>query len=191
MTNYFQCDKCQQIEPELNWQKEASGLRCQHCATVGGEAWPSKEISELIGFVHSYSQTSPEYGLVTCVFLATALEILLEYLITIMAFQELLYDEAFILVDALLETNQGRSRRLQLYSLLGYGSFPEEVQHLGYRQFMEHWNDIVEARNKSVHGDPKASQHITPFLSKRQSKKPSQYFPCFTINTTQSPYATG
>ena len=84
-----------------------------------------------------------------------------------MAFQDLLYEEAYLLVDALLEGYQGRSRMFTLYSKIGYGTFHDAVKKMGNKQFLSNWDVIVEARNNVVHGRINNCENITPDLVER------------------------
>jgi hypothetical protein len=165
--SYFQCTVCYQIEPEANWLAASTegSRQCPHCHSAGKQrAWPTAEVQELIHFVQDYEKTSPSYSQVTCVFLASALELMLEELLGVMAYMDLQYEEASILVEPLLEAYQGRSRMLQLYRRLGHDTFPGELQELGHSQFWEHWNTIALARNRAVHGKPKEIEQVSPSL---------------------------
>ncbi len=165
MLTYYQCKDCGFVEPEAKWHKQQTAQVCPDCAAVGKNAdWPSMEILELMTFVRDYDKISSEYGLVASVFLSSALELLLEHLIFKMAIEDLLYEEAGHLVELLLDAYQGRSRRLQLFAKVGYGSFREETTELGHCGFLGHWDEIAEARNKTVHGDPKFARTVTPQL---------------------------
>ena len=165
MTIYFECEKCGQIDADSDWATAEEKMKCKHCDAIGSnELWPSAEIRGLFEYVRQFNQSSPEYGLVTSVFVSSALELLLERLIYTVAAEDLLYDEVGHLIELLLDTNQGRARRLQLYKHLAYASFEAEAKETGYRQFMKHWNEIAETRNKSLHGDLKGSQKTKPSL---------------------------
>jgi hypothetical protein len=165
--NYSQCTVCRQIEPEVNWLAASTNgsQKCLHCQSEGKQrAWPTAEVQELIGFVQDYDKASPSYSQVTCVFLSSALELMLEELLSVVAYMDLLYEEVSVLVESLLEAYQGRSRMLQLYKRLGYDSFPRELQKLGYSDFWEHWDRVASTRNHVVHGKPKEGERITPSL---------------------------
>jgi hypothetical protein len=162
---YLQCTECSQIEPEPNWLTAQKGKKCKYCGEVEKyELWPSAEISELFETIGKYNQQSFEYGLVASVFISAALELLLERLIFTVAIEGLLYDEVGHLIELLFDTNQGRVRRLQLYKRLGYGSFEKESKEIGYKDFLKHWDEIAEIRNKCVHGDLKECSKITSLL---------------------------
>jgi hypothetical protein len=151
---YHQCTQCNQIEPDSKWTIEQGNKTCKHCgASNKYELWPSTEIRDLYETVQKYNGESFEYGLVSGVFISAALELLLEKLLFTMAIEDLSYHEVAHLIDYLLDSNQGRSKRLQLYQRLGYGSFEKEAKECGYSHFLKHWNEIAEIRNKTVHGD--------------------------------------
>jgi hypothetical protein len=128
--------------------------------------WPSAEVIELFETIRKYDQTSLEYGLVSSVFVSAALELLLERVIFIMAIENFDYIEVGHLVDLLIDTYQGRMKRLQLYKRLGYGTFAEHLKEIGHKEFLKHWDEIAEIRNASVHGQLNAGQKITHELVK-------------------------
>jgi hypothetical protein len=154
MMTYYQCTECNQIEVDSAWTIEQDNKICKHCGTSNKyKLWPSTEIIELFETIRKYNSESFEYGLVSSVFISAALELLLERLLFTMAIENLLYHEVSHLIEHLLDTNQGRSKRLQLYNRLGYESFEKEAKEVGYSQFLKHWNEIAQIRNRSVHGD--------------------------------------
>lgn len=163
---YYQCERCWQIESESEWLVELDNKVCKHCHTGNRyEIWPSTEIRELFGTITKYEKIdSFEYGLVASVFISAALELLLERLLFTMAIEDMLYDEVVHLIEYLLDSNQGRTKRIQLYKRLGYGSFEKEASEVGYKLFLKHWAEIAEVRNKSVHGDLKEGTKLKSAL---------------------------
>lgn len=163
---YYQCERCWQIEPEPEWPVEQDNKVCKHCHTSNCyKIWPSTEIRELFETITKYEKVdSFEYGLVASVFISAALELLLERLLFTMAIEDMLYDEVGHLIEYLLDSNQGRTKRIQLYKRLGYGSFEEESSEVGYRLFPQHWAEITQVRNKSVHGDLKEGAKLKSAL---------------------------
>jgi len=164
--DYFLCDNCDQIEPKSRWNKGSTGLlKCIHCDAEGTNGtWPTPEVGKLIEFILNYDQESPEYGQVTSVFLSSVLELMLEELLSTMAYFDLTYDEAGILVDALIEGYQGRTRMFTLYKTIGYGTFHEAVRDIGIPEFTNHWDEIAPVRNEVVHGKFEKGKDITPKL---------------------------
>lgn len=162
---YFRCDNCFQIEPESSWLVDKKDKKCKHCGRLSDcELWPSAEIRELIETIKNYDQSSSEYGLITSVFTCTALELLLERLLFTMAMLDRSFEETEFLVDLLLDTNQGRAKRLQLYRRLGSGSFKSEARQIGFPSFLEQWDKLANIRNKSVHGDLQEGSKVNPKL---------------------------
>jgi hypothetical protein len=159
---YYQCESCFHIEPNTAWVIEGGIRVCSHCgASNRNKLWPSTEVRELLETVTRYKDVASfEYGLVASVFVSAALELLLERLLFTVAIEDLSYDEVGHLIDYLLDSNQGRARRIKLYSRLGYGTLQEESDEVGYDSFMKHWDEIADVRNKSVHGDLKASTEL-------------------------------
>lgn len=154
---YYQCERCWQIELDSDWIIEQEKKVCKHCRTSNRqELWPSTEIRELFETVTKYGKVNSfEYGLVASVFISAALELLLERLLFTMAIENMLYEEVGHLIEYLLDSNQGRTKRIQLYKRLGYGSFEKESSEVGYKLFLKHWAEISGIRNKSVHGNLK------------------------------------
>ena len=165
MDIYYKCEECGQIEIDAEWIKIDEKFKCMHCEKVGRRvSWPSAEIRGLFDHVCHLEHTSPEYGLISIVFVSAALELLLERLIYIVAIENFLYEEVEHFIELLLDTNQGRARRIELYKHLAYDSFEVEARKVGYNQFMEHWNTIAEIRNKILHGNLKMSQDVDRYL---------------------------
>ncbi|MBI5714257.1 MAG: hypothetical protein HZC38_12670 [Chloroflexi bacterium] len=159
---YFSCLKCEQIEAESRWLQENGNLKCIHCDALSREhLWPGVEARKLIEIILNCDPSIPEYGLIACVFLSSFIELLLEKILVTMILRDLLYEQAESLLDALLNTNQGRSNRLRLFNLLGHDTFSKEVKRIGHNKFMERWDSIVDRRNKIVHGDSRASEGVT------------------------------
>jgi hypothetical protein len=164
--SYFECGDCGQVERGPAWE----GLRykCKHCQKANSQTiWPTPELRNLLEFVGSFDEKSPHYPQVACVFLSSALEILLEQLLSVMAYQDLFYEQVDWLVEALLEGYQGRSRMFTLYSKIGYGTFHDAVRKMGKKQFLSSWDTIVESRNHVVHGRLTNCVAITPELVER------------------------
>lgn len=163
---YLQCESCGQIEPDSDWVIDQDNKVCKHCRTSNKhEIWPSTEIKELFETITKYEKVdSFEYGLVASVFISAALELLLERLLFTMAIENMLYDEVGHLIEYLLDSNQGRTKRIKLYSRLGYGSFEKESSEVGYKLFLKHWAEIATIRNKSVHGDLKEGAKLKSSL---------------------------
>ena len=163
--DYFQCKECEQISSENEIRFGKVDKKCPYCGIIDEvNIWPSAEIRELIKVVNNYNQNSIEYGFIASVFISTALEILLEQLLYIMAIENLSYDEADHLVSIILDFNQGRSRRLTLYKRLGFDSFETEVSKMGYKGFLVEWDKIAETRNKCVHGDLSEAKNVNSVL---------------------------
>lgn len=152
---YYQCEICCQIEPESEWRVEHGNMVCKYCQTNNRyQLWPSIEIRELFGTITKYEKVNSfEYGLVASVFISAAFELLLERLLFTMAIENMLYDEVGHLIEYLLDSNPGRTKRIHLYKCLGYSSFEKESSELGYKLFFRHWTEISNVRNKTVHGD--------------------------------------
>jgi len=175
---YYQCTNCDNIEKESNWIKDDSNEhKCIECKTVSKKkTWPPKEVETMINFILTYDSEAPEYGQITSVFLSSVLELLLEELLYTMAFFDLTYNDASILVDALIEAHRGKKQMISLYKKIGYGSFHSSVEDLGYSDFNRKWGEIVKVRNKVVHGNLNAGNAITQNEIKSTIKEALEVF---------------
>jgi len=161
--SYFQCGDCGQIEEGSAWK----GLRykCKHCQKANTQIiWPTPELRNFLEFIVDFDVKSKQYSQVVSVFLSSALELLLEELLSVMALADI-FDDGFTgvgtLIDALLEGYQGRARMFALYSRIGYGTFNDAVKKMGKKQFVNNWDTIVRVRNNVVHGRFDDSDNIT------------------------------
>lgn len=150
---YYNCKKCGQIEPISTWLKVGKrAIKCIYCKSSKKIMWPNDDVKDLLDFILSYDVSQSKYSQVVPVFLCSAVELMLEKLLTIMAFMDLSYHDGFVLVDALIDSHQGRSKMLDLYRRIGHTSFHAEVKELGFNDYNKKWDGIVETRNKIVHG---------------------------------------
>ncbi len=153
--DYLRCLNCGQIETRGHWTSKKSALHCSFCENAKSTSWPDTEVIELISFVNSLSMKQPQFSQIASVFISAALEILLEQIVTMMLYMDLPYEDAFPLVNIIIESHQGRSRLLSLYKRFGGTSFSERAKDVGYPGFMKEWDELVETRNKFVHGKAK------------------------------------
>lgn len=151
---FVYCHYCHQIDRRERWVELAGlGNQCPHCKNSSHYSeWPSAETAELINIVRSLSGEEPHHLQVGCVFGCTALELLLEEVVSVIAYGNMLYEEVSMLVDALLDAHQGRSRLLQLYKKLAWAPFDVEATEMGHSDFSKKWEILSQARNKIVHG---------------------------------------
>lgn len=162
--HFYQCKYCNQIFSD----ESLVSKKCNFCQCSNLDPWPSSEVQELMNLVQSKeNQDAFEYQLIASVFVSSAFELLLEKQLFIMAMEGLVSEEVEHLINALLDSNQGKSRRLSLYHRLGYGSFTNEAKQLGYPKFVAQWNKLTAIRNKSVHGNVQQKIELTPaFVNK-------------------------
>jgi hypothetical protein len=163
MAIYFKCENCGIIDLDVKWQTFTEKTVCPECGKIDWfETWPSSDVIDLFDHARAYEKDSPYFGLVTSVFVCTALELLLERVLFVMALQENSEEDVDYLIDDLLEAYEGRSRRLQLYNKLGEHTFTVEAKSTGNKHFNKHWEYLADIRNKSVHGDMEKANRITP-----------------------------
>lgn len=162
LNKYFRCNSCGQIELEHSWTKSNDQQICPHCKAISKESWPTSEVAELLGFVLDYDKLQPRYTQVVSVFISSAFELMLEELITMMMYWNLSYEEGSMLVDALLDSHQGRARMLWLYKRMGHSSFSDEAKQIGHPDFARNWDRLTSIRNMIVHGKFKEAELIQP-----------------------------
>lgn len=156
---YKQCKNCWFISEKQN----DSAVNCPACGGSDFSDWPTIEVKSLFSLIHEKEGQNPfEYQLIASVFCSAAFELLLEQLLFIMAIEDLLYEEVGHLVEKLMDSNQGKSKRINLYRRLGYGSFSEESSALGYPSFLNDWDELTSVRNQCVHGKIPDKETITP-----------------------------
>lgn len=125
LDTYYICTKCENIEKDSNWKKdESNSYTCIKCGAIEKkDIWPSKEIETMLSFILEYDDRATEYGQITAVFLSSVLELFLENLLYTVAYFDLSYDDAGILVDAY----SGKNRMISLFKKIGYGSFSDSI----------------------------------------------------------------
>lgn len=162
MIEYLKCNSCDQIEPKEVWVTPYLTKECMYCSNNTFEKWPSQDIQDLLNLAVGYDQNNDHYSLVTSVFISTALELMLENLINLVFSLDEFYEEVYTYVNMLLDSYQGRSRRLLLFKKLNGRSFGVEANNSGNKNFMKHWDGLTNKRNKLVHGVSKEKIVVTP-----------------------------
>ena len=94
---------------------------------------------------------------------AIAFERLLEELLYHILYADSEYNEIAILVEALMDAHEGRSRMLALFKKVAYGSFATEAAEVGFPHFAEKWQALVEERNRFIHGDRRPAASIKDY----------------------------
>jgi hypothetical protein len=161
---FIRCCRCWFVDEKKTAEQNSA---CPRCGGMKFDSWPQKEIVDLFSLIEKYELNDFENKLVVCVFLCSALELLLEEQVSALAYEEALIPEYSMLVDILLDTFQGRSRLLQLYNRLGFRKFSDDLRELNYLHFENDWKNLAEFRNKIVHGNPHVVQNIDESLLKR------------------------
>lgn len=162
MTEYYICKKCNQIEPKELWETQNLTKECNYCSRSEYQRWPSQDIIDLFDHAMMYDPKDDHYSLVTSVFVSTALELLFEDLLILILYIDLNFHETGFVVDLLLDSFQGKSRRLQLYKKYVGISFSKEAIDTGNKNFFNNWERISSIRNKKIHGLDKNQLEISP-----------------------------
>jgi hypothetical protein len=125
---------------------------CDFCGAAERREWPPSDVRELLDHIAQLDPAAPHARRVGVIFSCIAFERLLEDLLFVLAFGELLYDDAGFIVEALVEAYQGRTRMLTLFKRIGYASFREHATEFGIPEFPGWWDQIAAERNALVHG---------------------------------------
>lgn len=153
MLEYISCKKCgiiYQREVKFHNNKYKS---CDICYYMNYSNWPAREIIELLSHVEKLNPQDIHYEIIASIFISSAFEFLLDDLLSIAALYDRYYDEVDYLFELLMDSYQGKKRKLILYSHFGDNSFEKEVKETGNNNFMDHWDQITEIRNSRIHGD--------------------------------------
>lgn len=154
LKKYLICKNCFQVELFETWKEVGHRrYRCIHCKKVYKQFyWPEDESREILRFILNIKSEDPRYTQMAVVFLSSALELMLEKLLSTMAFGMFAGPNYYLIEELILDSYSGRNKMFELYKKIGYGSFHSVVQEMRKGKFLKYWDDIVYMRNKVVHG---------------------------------------
>ena len=150
LTGYKRCPSCGSIYKDVNNSTTNYSVAAPCCRALGGprELWPSLDVLILLDIVEKQNLNDYKEAKVAIVFISTLLEMLLEEsLITLLKYHVKTEQAA----DALLESNQGRKKRIDLFGKISGLKFSEFLTSKGYINFNSDWKSIATLRNKVVH----------------------------------------
>lgn len=147
---YQECQKCGAIYPESERPDASRPTPC--CGS--DEAlfdWPELTVATMLNLVAEQDLADHDKRKIAVVFLAAALEQLQDQAIMgLLLPKHIKTKEAAI---ALLDANEGRSRRSALIKKLSGKSLSEILQPVGLARMVNDWNSLAAIRNKVAHGN--------------------------------------
>lgn len=150
LQQYQECMKCGAIYP---WADRPDASKPTPCCS-SDEAlfeWPELTVATMLKLVAEQDLTDHDQRKIAVVFLAATLEQLQDQAIMgLLLPKHIKTKEAAI---ALLEANEGKSRRSALIKKLSGKSLNEILQPLGLDRLVNDWNSLAAIRNKVAHGN--------------------------------------
>lgn len=150
-SSYIKCPECEKIildtEQKFIWIAEP-----MPCCGASGRAritWPFLEAQEFLKII-SDQDLKTENGIrIAVVFLCTVLELLLEEILWLVICK---HTNSKPLANHLLESNQGKDRRIGLFNKLSNCSFKDLLKKHNKESFMKNWDALCKLRNNLIHG---------------------------------------
>jgi hypothetical protein len=147
---YMRCPACRRVvlDPDRKVAVHGEPAPCCGGKGEGGLVWPSVEIHDVIDIAKKQKLRTPRGRRVAIVFLASALEMLLEDVLW-----ELLevHGSSNSLSKLVLDGYHGRDRRVGVFKTLAGKSVSEVLRAKHLDSFDEDWKAITKARNGIVH----------------------------------------
>ncbi len=122
------------------------------CCGAHGESrsiWPGLQAIKLLEIAQDQDQESPEGQRISVLFLASALELMLEDVLVELLQQ---HTNSEALREAVLDAHQGVERRRTLFTKLNRASLGEVLAEQWGKEFLQDWKTLAERRNKIAHG---------------------------------------
>lgn len=148
---YSQCSICWRIRSLPLIVASSLDEPCPDCGVTGKTRiqWPPIEATEFMRIVWEQDLNDGDGHKVALVFLNTALELLLEYLLwDLLA----VYTDTGPFARLMLEGYSRRSDRIKLYRRLRGRSLKDNLIDLDFPDFYDEWDRVNQERNKLIHG---------------------------------------
>lgn len=151
LSPYIQCPACRRLNFDPD-RKLARRDEPAPCCGASGEAriiWPSAETHDILEIARKRRLGTAQGRRIAIVFLATALEMLLESILW-----ELLaaHRSSVFLSEIILDGYRGRDRRIGLFKTLSGKSISNVLKAKKLENFLADWDEIARARNDIAHG---------------------------------------
>lgn len=161
MIEYLSCTHCRYIYIKEELIHDSSNILCSICSSDDFSPWPGSEVLDLLAHVETLNPTDSHYKIIASVFISSAFEVLLDELLAITALYDRYYDEVNYLFDLLMDSYQGKNRKLQLFGHFADTSFEREAKETGNPKFFDHWGNVTYVRNNLVHGKKRLKKQLT------------------------------
>ncbi len=150
LSPYLQCPACRKVvfDPDRKLARWDQPAPCCGASGEGRILWPSAETYDILEIARRQELGTSQGRRVAIVFLASALEMLLESVLW-----ELLaaHDSQTSLSVLILDGYQGRKKRMGLFKALSGKTVLEVLKAKKLEGFHADWIEIAEARNDIVH----------------------------------------
>lgn len=150
LTGYKRCPSCGVIFKDKNHSTTtlSNPSPCCGATNESRELWPTLDVLILIDIVEKQNLDNYKERKVAIVFVSTLLEMLLEETVTILAVK---HCKSNIAAEVLLDSFQGKKKRITLFNKLSGMKIKELLNSNGYNDFLPQWEAISTLRNKVVH----------------------------------------
>jgi hypothetical protein len=152
---YLECQKCGEICPESAHVSDIEPWPC--CGAVDAAyEWPELTVITMLNLVDAQDPTDHDQRRVAIMFLATAVELLLEQSLWLLLPKHCKTKE---LARLTLEWNRGKEKMTTLYKQLSGESISNILKGNGYEVFLSRWDTLTKLRNQIAHGRFYAAVH--------------------------------
>lgn len=150
LSTYIKCPSCQEIfnDPDRNLSNLGVPAPCCGALNETRAVWPSLDVHMLLDIIEQQKLDTYNGQRIAIVFTCTLLEMMLEQAVWTLIQYQVKTDKAG---EALLESYQGRERRLRLFQKLNGFSLKDVLADKGYKTFLSDWKELAQIRNRIVH----------------------------------------
>lgn len=148
---YVQCPACGRVVHSEHGKLSRLDEPAPCCGASGKvrTIWPSLEVHKFLQMAAAQDLDSDKERPVAIVFLCTALELLLEHAIWMLLS---IHAKSQRLAEYVLDSNQGRKRRIDVYNKLSDCPLGDLFQSQNMSTFLDDWAKLSDFRNQVVHG---------------------------------------
>ena len=147
---FTKCPDCKKVIRDSAREYQNLSIPMPCCGSIDSirTAWPHQEVYDFLRLIRDQSN-NPDGRRIQIIFLCTVLEVLLESAIWEVATNFVTERET---IKILLDGYRGRERRITLFKKLSGFSLSSCLNSPEHKDFMRKWKDLVELRNKLIHG---------------------------------------
>ena len=154
-TSYLTCGSCNSVNQSEFWiVGDNKELCCPNClASGGGSSWPDTQVQQLFLSIRNLQGELLEYNQIASVLFVAAVRHLVEDLVRMVAFEDLLYEEAGHLVETLLALNPKHDQLLIVLEQLSGDCYEDLVDETSEEKFYPTFLRIMNIRNQLLYGE--------------------------------------